>query len=280
MNPLYPIVLGTLFGVCLVIFALTAAGLAVSRGVARAVREMWTASPSGEDAGVGALPPPVARYLEICGAAGRKPVKSARVRHFGRFSPAPGRDMPITGVQYFSADPPGFVWWGRIRLAPFVHADARDSSILGKGRMLVKAAGFITVGDAAGDTLNEGALMRLLGEMVWMPTALADRRYVAWTGIDERAAAASITVGGVSASLVFRFGPDGLPRTVEGLRWRDTGNANAVLTPWFGLCEDYREAGGMLVPFRMSANWIFDGKAHEYAKWEVETVEHDVKKLW
>lgn len=280
MNPLYPIALGTLFGVCLVIFALTAAGLAVSLGVSRAARELWSAKPSPDPATETVLPPPVARYMEVCRAAGRKPVKSARLRHGGRFSPAPGRDMAIAGAQYISADPPGFVWWGRIKLAPFVHADARDSSILGVGRMLVKAAGFLTVGDSKGETMDEGAVMRLLGELVWLPTALADSRYVKWSAIDENAAAAKITVGSASAALVFRFGPDNLVRTVEGLRWRDTGNGSAALTPWYGVCGDYRDAGGMLVPFSMSANWIYDGKAHEYARWEVEAVEYEVKKVW
>lgn len=280
MNPLVPILLGTLFGVSLVIFALTAAGLAISRGVAKAAKELWGVKPAPAGASPGPLPPPVARYLELCRAQGRAPVKVARVHHKGSFAPAPGKLLPITGAQYFSADPPGFVWWGRIRLGPFIHADARDSSILGKGRMLIKAAGFVTVGDVTGERMDEGALMRLLGELVWLPTALNDSRYVKWMEMDERAAAAMITVGGVSASLVFRFGADGLVQTVEGLRWRDTGNGNAALTPWYGVCADYREAGGMLVPFDMRACWIYEGQTHEYAKWEVEAVEYGNPKPW
>ena len=283
MTIFLPIALGTLFGVSMVLFLLFLAAILLSRAIGGEVRRMreLPASPAPYvPADPASLPAPVARYLTVCGALDREPVKVARVLHGGGFSPSPDKPLHIEGMQYFSADPPGFVWWGRIRVAPWVYVDGRDSSIGGVGRMVVKAVGLFTVGDSAGERMDEGSLMRLLGELVWLPTALADSRYVRWTAMDDHAAAATITVGKVSATLIFRFGEDGFPLSVEGLRWRDLGGGNATLTPWYGLLSDYREVGGLKVPFALSANWLFDGRTFEYARWEVAKLEFDNPATW
>lgn len=281
INPFLPIVLGTLFGVSLVLLVIFSAALLYANAVAgevKKLREQPPAPPGGE--APRSLPAPVERYLKACGAYGRERIRLARVRHAGFFSPAPDKRLKIEGTQYFSADPPGFVWWGRIRVAPFVHVDGRDTSIGGKGRMLVKASGLFAVADSVGPKFDEGALMRLLGEMVWFPTALADARFVTWTALGEATAAATLTVGDARATLIFRFGPDDLVVSVEGLRWRDVGKGEAVETPWYGLIADYKEVAGVKVPFTMSANWLFDGHALEYARWQVEAVEFDNPALW
>lgn len=121
-----------------------------------------------------ALPPPVRRYAELVGATTHAPVRALRLRHAGTFRTALDRPpQPIRGEQYFSSDLPGFVWWGRIT--------TRD--------------------DARGPAVDEGSLLRLLGEMAWFPTSLLDERYLKWSPASLR--------------------PGRRPTRPAGARWQD-----------------------------------------------------------
>jgi hypothetical protein len=252
-------------------------GLRFERRFAREARALLAASraPAPEDVPLEALPPPVRRYLAASGAAARAPIRAARVRHGGTFAPSPGgKPLSIRGEQVLVADEPGFVWWGRIRAAPGIWIDGRDRSVGGEGNMLVRAASTVTLADARGPELDQGALLRLLGEMVWMPTALRDARYVAWAPVDEAAASARLRVGGREVEATFRFGPDGMPVPFSALR-HFTSGGNSVPTPFTGTFADYRRVDGVLVPFRLAATWHLAGGDYTYARWDVEQIELD-----
>lgn len=249
-----------------------------ARRVAEEARALWALhddappSPSAPEA----LPAPARRYLELAGALRAPPVRAARLRHGGTFRPAlDGGWHPIRGIQYLAAGPPGFVWWGRVRLAPGVDVGARDRSAGGEGNMRIALASSIVLADVSGPELDAAALQRLLAELVWMPTALLDARHVTWLSRDATSARARLTVGGREVEVTFHFGPDGLPERMSALRFRDV-NGKGVLTPWTGRCADWREVGGLRVPFRMEASWEIDGREHPYARFEVERLEHGV----
>jgi hypothetical protein len=274
-------VLGRVFLVAFV--AAGAVGFVISvqrarfeQGVESEARRLFAAAGQGEPqaAAHGSLPAPVRRYLEVSGALGHAPVGSVRLRHGGRLRASlDGAWLPIRGEQYFTAGPPGFVWWGRIRMAPGLWVDGRDLSLGGEGNMLVKAASTFTLGDVRGPEMDQGALQRLLGEMIWFPTVLLDERYVSWVPVDEASARATLRVGGREVTVTYHFGPDGLPARVSTERFRDVGG-KGVLTPWAGTSSDFREVDGLRVPFRMGASWTVDGRDVQYADWEVETVEY------
>lgn len=252
-------------------------GMRFERRVAGEARRLW-ASPGAQAAGprpVDGLPEPVRRYREVSGAARRDPVRAVRLRHGGTFRPAlDGGWLPIRGVQYFAADPPGFVWWGRIRVAAGLHVEACDRSIGGEGSMLVRAASTWTLADARGPELDQAALLRLLAELVWIPTALLDERYVGWAPVDATSARATLRVGGREVAATIRFGPEGLPARLDAERFRDV-DGGSVLTPWSGEYGDYREVGGLRIPFRSQVGWRVDGRDVPYARWAFEEVELD-----
>src|ERR1700730_13942337 len=98
-----------------------------------------------------ALPPPVRRYAELVGATTHAPVRALRLRHAGTFRTALDRPpQPIRGEQYFSSDLPGFVWWGRIAMAPGLWVEARDACIGAEGTMLIRVESTYTLDDARG----------------------------------------------------------------------------------------------------------------------------------
>lgn len=268
------------------IAALTAGGLGLvfavqrkrfGRRVAREARELWSVESGGEArrAALEALPPPVRRYAEASGAASHAPIRAARVRHGGTFRTRFDRPwLAIRGEQYFASDPPGFVWWGRVRAAPGVWIDARDRSVAGEGNMRVMLASTVRLADVRGRELDEAALQRLLAEMVWFPTALLDARHVRWAPLDDTRAHATLAVRGREAAVTFHFDASGLPSRVTADRYRDV-DGEPVLTPWTGECSGYRELDGLRVPFRMEASWHVGGRVEPYARFAVEALELD-----
>jgi hypothetical protein len=222
-----------------------------------------------------ALPPPVRRYLAKVLPSDTS-IQTVRLQHGGTFRPSfDGPWLPIRGEQYFTADRPGFIWWGRVQLVPGLWIDARDRSVDGAGHMFVSAESTFTIADSAGPALDQGALLRLLGEMVWFPSAFLDDRYLRWTAIDEHQARATLEVNACRVSGVFEFGADDLPVRYSAERYRDLGGGRSALTPFAGRMSDFRRVDGVLVPFRMVALWVVDGRPCEYVRFDVERLELD-----
>lgn len=269
--------------VWIVVFAASAVGVVVSansvrfqRNIAREVRTLWSVepAPSGVIPEAAPMPPPVQRYLQTAAGESATTVSLVRLRHGGTFRTAPGQPwLTIRGQQFFKTDPPGFVWWGRVRVAPVLWIDARDESMQGVGRMLVKAGASWTLADARGPQIDQGALLRMLGEMTWFPTAFADSRYLSWTALDERSAEATFRVADREVHAVFQFGADGLPTRFTAMRYRDVGNGRSRLTPFVGMYSDFREQDGLLVPFEVEAAWELDDGLFPYARFVVERLE-------
>lgn len=257
----------------------SANSLRFGRRVAREVRQMWAGSTEPliiDRSRLEGLPVPVRRYADKAVGERKRAVRTVRLRHGGTFrTKLDGAWLPIRGDEYFAADPPGFVWWGRVRVAPGLWVEARDRSVGGVGSMLISAESTFTLADSAGPEMDQGALLRLLGEMPLVQTALLDHRYVTWTAVDDRRAGATLRLNGREAAGVFEFGEDGLPASFLADRNRDLGGGRSVLTPWSGECAEYREVDGLLVPHQMVAYWHVDGQRIPYVRFLVEKLEFD-----
>jgi len=217
------------------------------------------------------LPPPVERYRQLA-VAERAPVRTLRLYHSGTFRMSPtGKALPIRGTQLFTADPPGFVWTGRIRMFPGAWIDARDMTVAGEGSMRVLLDDTVTLVDVRGPELDQGSALRLLAEMPWYPTSLFDTRTVTWSAIDGDHACATLRVGDQQVSGIFEFGSNGLPLRMTGKRFKDRGE----LLPWGGIYRDWRTVSGMLVPFEAEVSWQLDTGPYTYAHWFVHSMDYD-----
>jgi hypothetical protein len=254
--------------------------LRLSRGVARDARALFAASETGrlDIERLSELPAPVRVYLARALGAQPRPVRSLRFRHGGRFrARLDGPWQAIRGEQYDRASPPAFLWWGRLAAAPGVWIDALDRGVNGKGNMRVSFESSITLFDRAGPELDQGAMLRLLSDLVLLPSVMLDERYVTWQSIDERRAAATLRAPGVSVTGTFEFGDDGLARTFRADRFLDTGTGQPKILPWSGDYGDYRPVGGLLVPHHFIGYWHFDGQRIPYVDFLLETPEYDVR---
>jgi hypothetical protein len=217
------------------------------------------------------IPAPVARYRGLA-LGDRAPVRTLRLHHRGTFQlSAKGKPMPIDGTQLFTADPPGFVWTGRIHMAPGLWVDARDMAIDGSGSMRVLFDDTIRIADLRGPQLDQGSALRLLAEMVWYPTALFDARYVAWAPVDASHARATLRLPTGEVAGLFEFGADGLPTRMSAERYDDKG----ALRPWGGTYADWRTVSGMRVPFEAEVSWELPAGTFTYARWRVATMTYD-----
>ena len=131
-----------------------------------------------------------------------------------------------------------------MRMGPGVSVRVRDSFVHGEGSMRAKALGLFTVVSVEGTPeIAVAALQRWLAEAAWYPAALAPGQSVEWTPLDDTSARATTRVAGVTASIDYHFGPDGLvERVYAAERGRDV-NGRSVPTPWEGHLAEWGERG-------------------------------------
>ena len=77
--------------------------------------------------------------------------------------------------QYFTNQPPGFLWKASFRMAPLVSVVGRDQYRHGRASIHMRVLSLVPVANKTGGGLNQGDLLRYLGELQWFP---AD--YLTW----------------------------------------------------------------------------------------------------
>src|SRR5690606_9147922 len=121
-----------------------------------------------ERAEIDGLPLPVQRWLERSGVVGRERVRTVRLKQRGDLRTGPDAAwMPARAEQYFSVEPPAFVWKVDATMKGVLPIAGRDKYVDGRGNMLIKAASLVNVVDAADEKIDHGSMLRFLGEIVW-----------------------------------------------------------------------------------------------------------------
>jgi hypothetical protein len=257
--------------VAVVVLVVCVGRLRFKHRLAKEMRALLVVPHSLQPANVVGLPAPVERYRQLAVGV-RAPVHTLRLQHGGTFRMSPtAKNSSIRGTQLFTADPPGFVWTGRVRMLPGVWIDARDMSVAGEGSMRVLLDDVVPVVDARGSQIDQGSSLRLLAEMVWYPTSLFDGRSVTWSAIDADHARATLRTGDHAVSGIFEFGSDGMPVQMTAERFTDKGE----LRPWGGVYRDWRTVSGMRVPFEAEVTWQFESGPCTYAHWLVDSMQYD-----
>lgn len=223
------------------------------------------------------LPMPVQHYFSVALQHGARPVRSVTLEHTGTFNLSEDgeRWRPFTSTQRVTLAPAGFDWRARIRLLPGLSIHVRDAFVGGQGVLEARLLGLPLANLRGTAELARGELMRFLAEAAWYPTALLPGRGLQWSPHDATSARAELTAAGVSASLVFRFGADGL---IESVRAEDRGRTvrgQTIPTPWEGRWSDYAERDGMRVPLSGEVAWLLPGRRHSYWRGRVQRLEYD-----
>lgn len=228
-----------------------------------------------------ALPAPVARYFREVLPFGQQPIRYAHLTFQGRFlmQAEKGEEgyRRFTAEQHITAEPPGFVWDARIRMAPGMTVTVRDGFVGGEGSMHGALWGLITMVHQEGDPeIAAGSLSRYLAEAVWVPTALLPRHGVRWSEVDDSRATATLSAGGTTVSAEFRFGADGRIESVYVPdRLRDV-DGEAVPTPWEGFFRQYERREGVWIPISGDVSWILPEGRQTYWIGEITAIRYEL----
>jgi hypothetical protein len=219
------------------------------------------------------LPPPVRRWLEASGVVGRERAQVVRLHQRGEMRTAPDQPwMHAEAEQFFTVDEPGFVWTVSVTMKglPVV---GRDSYQEGRGHMLISVAGLHAVVDARGPEIDQGTLLRFLGEIIWFPSA-ALAPYLRWEPIDDHSARAIMSWRGVEAKGVFTFDDQGRAVNMSARRYKSDGGS-ASLERWEVPSHDWNRLSGVLMPVRGTALWKLGAGDLEYYRWEITDVQYN-----
>jgi hypothetical protein len=161
-------------------------------------------------------------------------------------------------------------------LAPAVGVFARDSFVGGEGATQAAVLGLYPVVDARGTPEAASAsLQRHLAEAVWFPTALLPRSGVRWDPIDDASARATLSSGGTTVSLEFRFGPDGLVESVYAPARSRLVDGKVVSAPWEARVRDYVAADVFRVPSSGEAAWLLPEGRLPYWRGKVKEMAYE-----
>jgi hypothetical protein len=123
MVALRRIALGALAAVGVTSAASGLASSAFKRRVEREVEELFAQASAAEprvvsDAEIESLPEATRRWLSAAQVAGKPWPRTVRLKQEGEFRLAQDRSwMPFRAEEYYTIDPPGFVWHARMRAA-------------------------------------------------------------------------------------------------------------------------------------------------------------------
>ena len=215
------------------------------------------------------LPAPVRKYLEATRAVGATAPRGARLLQRGEIRTAPDKPwMPLHSEQVYAMEPPGFLWLARARLAPLVWLMARDSYLDRAGRMLIQLFGAITVADARGPEIDQGAGLRYWGEILAFPE-MALSPHLHWEPVSDRRARFTVTESPPALTAEVEFDERGLMTATHAHRHMSAG---AGLTPWSGYFREWKAIDGRFIPSIWEAAWRLP-EEFRYIRLEVRNVE-------
>jgi hypothetical protein len=225
------------------------------------------------------LPPPVQAYLRAVLAPGHPIIAGVHLRHTGTFnlSESSQRWVPFTSDQRVVTRRPGFDWDARIVVIPGLVVRVHDAYVQGEGILhAALLAMFPLVSQHGTPELAQGELMRFLAEAPWYPTALLPSQGVRWEPMDDHSARATLTDRKVSASLVFRFGADGLIESVLAEKRARLVAGRSIPTPWLGRWSEWQRLNGVRVPTRGEVAWLLPTGPRPYWRGGLTGIRYDV----
>ena len=224
------------------------------------------------------LPEPIQRWLIASGVVGKPRVQTVRLKQRGLMRTDPeGSWMPAEAEQFFTVDEPGFVWTVDVTMAGVIPVSGRDRYRNGKGNMLIKGFSLIPMVNGSGPKIDQGTLLRYLGEIVWFPSAaLSD--YIEWTSLDSVSAQATMKYGDVLASAIFQIDGNGNVISCSAERYMGDGE-KATLERWHVPSKEWHVMSGLRIPTKGDVLWKLASGDFTYYQWEIVQIEYDTKTI-
>lgn len=201
------------------------------------------------------LPDPVKRYLVYAGVVGKPIVQTVRLKQEGRIrKDAKQPWMNFDAKQYYSVNPPSFVWIAYMRIFGLPMVRVRDLYMESRGSILVKVLSLFTVANSKGNKMDQGAMMRYLNEMMWFPSAFLGKN-ISFESIDAYSVRVTLKDLDKKVTATMYFDEEGKLINFVAPRYRDMGNNKFELENWSTPIREYGEFEGLRLPLKGSGVW-------------------------
>lgn len=243
-------------------------------GIALLQRAEWTQPVPITEEHISNLPEIMQRYLRYTGVVGRKTIHTVHLKQQGFMRLQPDQKwLPVAAEQYFTTNPPAFLWRGKIRPSPLVSISATDQFADGHGNMQVKLWSLLTLGNTHGSEADQGELQRYLAEMSWFPTAwLSDA--IKWQVIDAHSVQAIYNQPGTTAAIVLHINEQGQLTYVTADRYREE-HGSYQLTPWSVRLETEQEVEGLRIPTEFGVSWHLPSGEFSWFRAHITEIEYN-----
>ncbi|KAL0218004.1 hypothetical protein RCL1_008852 [Eukaryota sp. TZLM3-RCL] len=213
------------------------------------------------------LPQSVQNWMIASGVVGKPhlTVVSSTQDALMKLSPSDTKWLRAKSEQISTSFPPAFIWNVRLRMFG-LPVFGVDSFMKGKGSMLIKLLGLVPVVNTRDNLqINEGALQRWLGEIVWVPSA-ALNPLITWVEVDSKTAHATLAVDGTVGDGTFYFNDDGLLDKFSTMRFQ--GEADTK-TEWVVTIEKHAVTDGYTYPSKFYLTWKLEEGDWDWMKMTV-----------
>lgn len=222
------------------------------------------------------LPDPVARWMRWSGVVGSERADVVRLRQEGRFLMEGRGWNPFEADQYITTSPPAFFWRVGMQMFPLVSVHGRDRYVDGTGSLQMKVLSLVPAVNKTGGGLDQGALLRYLGETIWFPSG-ALSPYIKWEEVDDNTAKATMDYLSTVASAFFHIDDEGRPVRTNADRYND---GRAQILPWTATSTKFGELDGIRMPVEGVASWHFPEGDFTYIDWRVTDVGYNVRERY
>jgi hypothetical protein len=221
------------------------------------------------------LPEPVQRNVRFTRVIGKRRINTVRLKQEGVLKLKPGQKwLPVYARQYFTTNPPGFLWQANMKMNPLLRVSGKDMYSQGKGNMKMKLWSFIKFSDVKGPKLDQGTMLRYLSEIIWFPTAyLSD--YLKWEIVDTDTAKVTMKYGGITASAQLHYDNGGRLTRFVADRYMG-GKDDATLEKWSVEPREYEEIHGLMIPLKGEVTWNLASGDFTWIKLKITEINYNV----
>jgi hypothetical protein len=220
------------------------------------------------------LPPLVKNWLEQSNIVGKDKILKVTLQQSGEMitSPEAKKWMSVEAEQVFNVEKPAFVWLAKVKMIPEIYLFGRDQYENGKGKMLIKLLSLIPIVNAKGEEIDQGTMLRFLGEMVWFPSA-ALNDYLTWEQVSAEKVKVTMKYKDKEVTGFFNFDKKGALLSFEAKRYFSR-KEGATLEDWLVTIEQnsYKEFKGINVPTKSSVTWKLKEGAFTWYKLEIKNI--------
>jgi hypothetical protein len=205
---------------------------------------------------------------------GKPWINTVHLKYTGKFRMAAHKPwMPINADQFYTTNPPSFLWNAQFTLLGLPLMFGSDVYKAAHSHMHGKLLGLFTIVDGQGDEVNQGTMVRYLQEMTWFPTAYLGKN-ITWQPVDNHAADVTLHDSGKSVTARMYFDDVGRLLTFIAQRYGEFNGSYSIKT-WTTPTTEYGKFCGLNIPIAGLGVWQLPSGDFPYVDVRLTEIEYN-----